>query len=197
AYLKPGAGGKVRIELIGEDERVLVRNIKVMDFVPVGAWAVMSLDLDYEIAATAEAAWVKISVDDEYGRTVAMNSVPLILLSVGEADIVPPMDVLAPVIIREPTRTTLIQGGTLVVSGLARPMGDQPLLVRLVTAEGKEVGMRLAGVGPHDPGGFGEFAVEVPYNISDPTKALLTVTEGADSISDVIRLSSIEVMLSP
>ncbi|MGW8250508.1 MAG: hypothetical protein ACWGO1_07680, partial [Anaerolineales bacterium] len=46
AYLKPGAGGKVRSELIGEDERVLVRNIKLMDFVPVGAWAVTSLDLD-------------------------------------------------------------------------------------------------------------------------------------------------------
>jgi hypothetical protein len=150
AYLKPGAGGMVRIELIGEDDRVLVRNIKVMDFVPVGAWAVMSMDLDFEIAAVAESAWMKISVDDEYGRTVAMNSVPLILLSVGEADIVPPMDVLAPIIIREPTSKTLIQGGTLLVSGLARPMGDQPLLVQLVTAEGKEVGMRLAGVDAHN-----------------------------------------------
>ena len=197
AYLKPGAGGKVRVELIGEDERVLVRNIKVMDFVPVGAWAVMSLDLDFEIAATAEAAWLKISVDDEFGRTVAMNSVPLILLSVGEADIVPPMDVLAPIIIREPTRRTLIQGGTLIVSGLARPGSDNPLLVRLVTAEGKEVGMRLVGVDEREPGKYGEFVAEVPYNIVDPTKVLVTVTEGADSLSDVIHLSSIEVMLSP
>lgn len=197
AYLKPGAGGKVRVELIGEDERVLVRNIKVMDFVPLGAWAVMSLDLDFEIAATAEAAWLKISVDDEFGRTVAMNSVPLILLSVGEADIVPPMDVLSPIIIREPTKRTLIQGGTLIVSGLARPGSENPLLVRLVTAEGREVGMRLAGVNGPGPGSYGEFVVEVPYNIGDPTKVLLTVTEGADSLSDVIHLSSIEVMLSP
>ncbi len=197
AYLKPGAGGKVRVELIGEDERVLVRNIKVMDFVPVGAWAVMSLDLDFEIAATAEAAWLKISVDDEFGRTVAMNSVPLILLTVGEADIVPPMDVLAPIIIREPTRRTLIQGGSLIVSGLARPGGENLLLVRLITAEGREVGMRLAGVDAPAPGKYGEFVVEVPYNIVDPTKVLVIVTEGANSLSDVIHLSSIEVMLSP
>lgn len=197
AYLKPGAGGRVRVELIGEDERLLVRNIKVMDFVPLGAWAVMSLDLDFEIAATAEAAWLKISVDDEFGRTVAMNSVPLILLSVGEADIVPPMDVLSPIIIREPTKRTLIQGGMLIVSGLARPGSENPLLVRLVTAEGREVGMRLAGVNGPGPGSYGEFVVEVPYNIGDPTKVLLTVTEGADSLSDVIHLSSIEVMLSP
>ncbi len=197
AYLKPGAGGKVRIELIGEDNRVLVRNIKTMDFLPTGAWAVMSLDLDFEISATAEAAWLKISVDDEFGRTVAMNSVPLILLSIGEADIVPPMDLLAPIVIREPTKQTLIQGGTLLVTGMARPGGTDPLMVRLVTAEGKEVGMRLAGVDEHTPGSYGTFAVEVPYKIDEPTKALLTVTEGADSISDVIHLVSIEVMLSP
>lgn len=197
SYLKPGAGGKVRIELIGEDNRVLVRNIKTMDFVPTGAWAVMSLDLDFEIAATAEAAWLKISVDDEFGRTVAMNSVPLILLSVGEADIVPPMDLLAPIVIQEPTKKTLIQGGTLLVTGMARPGGPDPLMVRLVTAEGKEVGMRLAGVDTPGPGSYGTFAVEVPYKIENPTKALLTVTEGADSISDVIHLASIEVMLSP
>lgn len=197
AYLKPGAGGKVRIELIGEDDRVLVRKIKVMDFVPTGAWAVMSLDLDFEISATAESAWLKISVDDEYGRTVALNSVPLILLSVGEADIVPPMDVLAPIVIQEPTKKTLIQGGKVLVSGMARPNGPNPLLVQLITADGRQVGFRLAGVETPQPGSYGPFAVEVPYQISDPVKVLLTVSEGADSITDVIHLASIEVMLSP
>lgn len=196
-YLKPGAGGKVRIELIGEDDRVLVRQIKVMDFVPTGAWAVMSMDLDFEIAATAESAWLKISVDDEYGRTVALNSVPLILLSVGEADIVPPLDVLAPIVIQEPTKKTLIQGGKVFVSGMARPNGPNPLLVQLITAEGRQVGFRLAGVETPQPGAYGPFAVEVPYQISDPVKVLLTVSEGADSITDVIHLASIEVMLSP
>lgn len=177
-YLKPGAGGKVRIELIGEDGRVLVRNIKTMDFVPKGAWAVMSLDLDFEIAATAESAWLKISVDDERGRTVALNSVPLILLSIGDPDIVPPRDVLAPIVIQEPTRSTLVQGGKVLVTGMARPGSLNPLMVRLVDDEGREVGMRLAGVDVPTLGSYGPFAVEVPYKITDPTKVLLTVTEG-------------------
>ena len=197
AYLKPGAGGRVRIELIGEDDRILARIIKVMDFVPVGAWAVMSMDLDFEIAATAEAAWLKISVDDEFGRTVALNSVPLILLSVGEADIVPPMDVQSAIILEEPTKKTLIQGGKLLVTGLARPSSHDPLLVQMITAEGKQVGMRLAGVDVTEIGKYGTFAAEVPYNIDQPTKVLLTITEGADSINDIIHLTSLEVMLSP
>ena len=69
--------------------------------------------------------------------------------------------------------------------------------MQLTTADGKQVGFRLAGVDLPQPGSYGDFAVEVPYQISDPVKALLTVSEGADSLSDVVHLASIEVMLSP
>jgi hypothetical protein len=196
-YMKPGAGGKVSIELSGEDGRILYREIRKINFVPTGAWATFTVDFEFEIAATAEAGRLKISVADEYGRTVALNSVPLILLSLGEADIVPPRDLLAPIIIRQPKRKALIQGGKLVVSGFARPEGSGPLMVKLVTAQGAEPGFRLAEVGAPGLDGYSEFAVEVPYTVSKPTPALLVVEEGASSLSDVIHLSSFEVLLSP
>jgi hypothetical protein len=196
-YLLPGAGGKVRIELLGEDNRLLARQVRTLNFVPVGAWAVMALDLDFEIAATAEEGRLQISVDDEYKRTVALNSVPLILLSVGEADVIPPQDVLAPIILREPTKRTLIQGGKLQVSGLARVSSDKPLLARLITAQGAEVGMRLVDVSEPASDGYRYFSAEVPYKITDPLRALLIVTEGDEVINDIIHLTSLEVMLSP
>lgn len=196
-YLKPGAGGKVLIELLGEGERVLYREVRKINFVPVGAWATFTLDINFEIAATAEVGRLKISVDDEFGRTVALNSVPLILLSVGDADIVPPQDVLAPIVIRQPKKKALLQGGKVVVSGLARPSSDQPLMVKLITDKGNEVGFRLVNVDTPAGGGYGTFAVEVPYTVSQPTPALLVVLEGASNLANVIHLSSIEVLLSP
>jgi hypothetical protein len=196
-YLKPGAGGKVLIELLGEEDRVLYREVRKIDFVPVGAWATFTLDIDFEIAATAEVGRLKISVDDAVGRTVALNSVPLILLSIGDADIVPPQDVLAPIIIRQPKKKALIQGGKLVVSGLARPDSDQPLMVKLISDQGNEVGFRLVDVDAPGEGGYGTFAIEVPYTVSQPTPALLVVLEGASTLADVIHLSSIDVLLSP
>ena len=196
-YLKPGAGGKVLIELLGEEERALYREVRKIDFVPVGAWATFTLDIDFEIAATAEVGRLKISVDDAVGRTVALNSVPLILLSVGDADIVPPQDVLAPIIIRQPRKKALIQGGKLVVSGLARPDSSQPLMVKLISDQGSEVGFRLVDVGTPGEGGYGAFAAEVPYTVSQPTPSLLVVLEGGSSLADVIHLSSIDVLLSP
>ncbi len=196
-YLQPGAGGKVRIELLGEDNRLLARQIRTLNFVPVGAWAVMSLDLDFEIAATAEEGRLQISVDDEYKRTVALNSVPLILLSVGEADIIPPQDVLAPIILREPTKRTLIQGGKLQISGLARVSSDKPLLARLITTQGAEVGMRLVDVSEPVVNGYGTFSAEISYSITNPMRVLLVVSEGDEVINDIIHLTSLEVMLSP
>jgi hypothetical protein len=194
--MKPGAGGRVRIELLGEDNRILYREIRKIDFVPTGAWATFTVDFDYEIE-TNEAGRLKISVDDDAGRTVALNSVPLILLSLGEADIVPPRDVLAPIIVRQPRKKALIQGGMLVVSGLARLEGGNLLAVKLVTAKGSQVGFRLAEVQGASPGGYGEFAVEVPYTVSEPTLALLIVQEGGASLDDIIHLTSFEVLLSP
>jgi hypothetical protein len=196
-YLKPGAGGKVRAELLGEDERILYRNVRVVNFVPVGAWATLTFDIDYEISAAAEAGRLVFSVDDEYGRTVALNSVPLILLSIGEADIVPPRDVLAPIILRQPRKKAVIQGGSVYVTGWARPNGDQPLLVRLLNSKGGEVGSRQATIGPPGEGGYGEFAVEVPYTVSQATTVLLSATIGGRAIDDVIHLVSREVILSP
>jgi hypothetical protein len=105
--------------------------------------------------------------------------------------------VLAPIVIQEPTRSTLVQGGKVLVTGMARPGSLNPLMVRLVDDEGREVGMRLAGVDVPTLGSYGPFAVEVPYKITEPTKVLLTVTEGGSGLDDPIHISSLDVMLSP
>ncbi len=195
-YFKSGGSGKLRIELLGEDGRMLYRNIRPITSVAPGAWVFLVLDVDFEISAVAESGRLQLSVDDEYGRVIALNTVPLILLSIGEADINPPVDAQAPLIIQQPGRKALVQGGKVLVTGLVRPESDQPLMVRLLTTKGSEVGARLASITPAD-GGYSTFAVEVPYNITNPTSVLLVVTMGAANINDVIHLSSREIMIGP
>lgn len=196
AYLQPGAGSKVKIELLGEDNRLLARQIKTFTSLPPGAWAVLITELDFEIAATAESARLRLSVADEQGRITELNSVPLILLSFGEADIIPPANVKAPIIIAQPTRRTLIQGGKAVVRGLARLETGQPLLVQFIDPSGAQVGMRLAAVETLEGSAYGTFAVEVPYNVSKYAEALLVVSEGSEA-EYIKHLTSVEVRLSP
>lgn len=197
AYVKTGAGGRVLIELLGEDNRILYRELKVIDYVKAGASAILSTDMDFEIASIAEMGRLRVSIEDEYKRTVAINSVPLVLLSIGDPDIIPPIDVLSPIVIQQPASKALIQGGKVLVTGLARSGGLGTLMVKLVTTEGREVGSRLVGVQTPPEGGFGTFAIEVAYNVSQPTAVLLVVNEGAQSMNDLIYLSSLEFMVSP
>ena len=195
-YLKTGAGSKARIELLGEDHRLLFGETKVFN-VPEGGRAVLSMDISFEIAAPAEAGRLQVYVQDKRGRVTALNSVPLILLSLGEADINPPSDALDPLIIQQPSPKALIQGGKVLVSGMARVAEGDILMARLITETGGEVGLRLANVTLLPQGGYGAYAVEVPYTVEQPTPALLVVSQGDSDNSDFIHLSSVEVLLSP
>jgi hypothetical protein len=197
SYLRTGDDGRVLVELLGEDGRLLYREVSAINYAPAGGHAVFVTDIDFEIPGAAEVGHLRLSVNDEYGRTYATNSVDLILLAIGDFEILPPSDVLSQIVILEPTRRKLIQGDKLLVSGLARVLGEQPLLITILDTQGKIIGQRLAGVQTPPDGGYGPFAVEVPFNIDSLTNARITVTRSDPGLNEVVYLSSVEVMLSP
>jgi hypothetical protein len=197
AYLKPGAENRVQIELLGEGNSVLARQIKVLPWVDRYGKATLYMKLDFEIPATAEAARLRISVMDEFGRTTAVNSVPLILISIGESDILPPPDALASIYIELPTSKSLIQGKSLLAHGWARPNSDDYLMLQLIGEDGKVLGKRVTNVETPGQSGYGSFTAEVPFFVTEPTPALLVVWEGEGSLSNIIHLTGVEVLLSP
>jgi hypothetical protein len=108
AYLKTGGDGRVVVELLGEDRRVLFREVKNVRTVPAGSWVPLKMALDYEISAAAEAGRLQIYVADQNQHTTALSSIPLILLSIGADDIYPSQDRLAPIVIQSPHKKALI-----------------------------------------------------------------------------------------
>lgn len=196
AALIPGPNGVVRIELLGEDGRLLMREVKVYNVAP-GARISLGSEVKFEISAVAEAARAQILVEDNHGRTLSLASVDLILLSIGDADINPVVDTLENIIIEEPAANALIQGGQVLVSGLARLRSDQPLMIEIQTDDGRVVGTRQVSVISPESGGHGTFAIEVPYTLSVTTRARLFIWERGERIPGLSHLSSLEVMLSP
>jgi hypothetical protein len=196
AYLRPGAGGKVRIELFGEDGRALLRLVQVYYAAP-NARVHIYEDLAYEISAAAELGRLVITTEDGFGRPVAVNSVDLVLLGMGEADPNPSGEEQQAIVIRKPAMGALIQGGTLVLSGEARPVDSGLLRVELVSEEGKVVGQRAATVGEPGPNGYGAFQVEVPYQVDSFTRARLVISAGGAPMSEIRWLASVEVLLGP
>ncbi len=195
AYLEPGARGNVRFELLGEDGRLLFRTIKSYY---AGARVYVNLDIEYEISAAAEAGRLQITTEDSYGRKIALASEDLLLLSIGNSDLNPTGDKREKIIIQEPKAKTLIQGGKVIVSGLALTASDKPLLVDLLGVDGKPLGPnRLVNLSDPRPDGYAIFLAELPYSASKPTWARLEVYELDSHIPGITHLSSIEVLLSP
>ena len=196
ASLRPGSSNRVRIELLGEDGRLLVR--KIINYSATSGSVVgVAVELDFEIAAVAEAARLVISTDDSYGRIVALASVDLVLLSIGENDLNPPGDLLEPVVIRDPLPNTLIQGGVLVVMGRAWPTSSGELLIELVDAKGKVVGYRQASISEPDDMGYGVFTTDIAYEVKGPTWVRLIVSDVGDRPKGLKHVTSLEVLLSP
>lgn len=194
--IKPGSTGRVRLELLGEDGRLLVR--KLINFRTDLGRVGFSDELDYEISAVAETGRLQISTYDQYGRIEELTSVDLILLSMGEADLNPPGPLTESIVIQEPLPSKLIQGGKVFVSGLARVSSDLPLLIELITKDGSVVGYRQAGVTVDPAGAHTPFMIEVPYQVYEPTWVRLTVKEmSSGRIEGIIELTSLEVLLSP
>lgn len=196
ASVKPGADGRVRVELLGEDGRLLVR--KILNVGNVQGWALISESLDFEITAAAETGRLVISTYDSFGRLNALRAVDMILLSLGESDLNPPGSDQEAVIVLEPLPNKLIQGGLLLVNGLTNLPAETPLLVELITAQGKVVGYRLGAI-PVDPQGeYVPFIVEVPYQVDKPTWVRLTIRQDSSGrIPGITYATSLEVLLSP
>jgi hypothetical protein len=191
-----GDGKVVRVELFGEDGRLLARDVRNYSKVPWDA-ARIGMPLDFEISAAAELGRVVISAEDSFGRLIEVNSMNLILLSHGITELNPSSGLQQRIIIQDPLEQTLIQGGKLIISGRARPDTAQPLRVMLVAEDGRILGQRLAGVTILVPGDYGTFMAEVPYSVAEVTPALLTIFEEGGTISEISFLTSLKVVLAP
>lgn len=190
-------GKVVRVELRGEDGRLLARHLRTYTNVP---WdiAKIGVDLDFGISAAAEAGRLVVSVEDPFGRLMDVNSVNLILISVGQSELNPATALWQRLIIEEPMPNALIQGGKLIISGRALPNDpEQPLRVMLVGEDGRVLGQRLAGVTYEKAGDYGTYIAEVPYQVTDLTAALLVIYEEGGLVSDIAHLSSTQVILAP
>ncbi len=194
----PGDNGWVQLDLLGEDGRHIVA--EQMDYRnSTGRHFWISPMVQFSITAAAETSRLVISTHDLFGRTVTLSSVDLILLAVGENEINPAVGDQEPYLVRSPRPEQVVQGGTLTVSGLARPVNDQPLILELIDEYRAVVGSAQIQVPPpsgdlsHTP-----FQVDIPYSVGITTPVRLTLRqESAGRIPGTVSLSSMLLVLEP
>ena len=194
-YAIPGYGANGRVTLYGEDGRLLAT--KVLQLNTAYTWAYFYGTLTFEVQGAGELGRLTMSTQDAYGRLTAVNSVHLILLPEGYSIVNPPGNLKERCVIDQPATGHRIAGGTLAVVGEMRPYNSLPLVIELVTREGKVIASQQVDVSPAADDSYVPFQVDVPYSISSGTWTLLSISEPDDRISGTMYLYSQEIYLNP
>ena len=196
ASVKPGSNAAVRIELLGEDGRLLTREVRRYSSLE-NEWVSLGGEVSYGINSVAEIGHLQIGIEDEHGRLHSVSSVDLILQSMGNQDLFQPVDLLEDIILLLPKPNRLIQGGTMRIDGLARPRTGKLLMIEIVSSDGRIVGTRQVSVTPQSDSSYGTFTIDVPYKVDYTTRVRVKVWEPGESIPGIVNLSSVEVLVSP
>lgn len=195
SYIVPGYDNLTRIELYGEDGRLLARQL--LRVYTSMKWAYLSVDIPFEVQAAAEVARLQISTQDQYGRISMLTSVRLLLLSAGYEEINPPGNLDERCSLVSPSPGTRVSKGKLTVSGQMRPLNSQPLVIELITATGAVVGSKMVAVQPALDDSYLPFADDITYGIPAATWVRLTIRQSDERIAGTIYLFSQEVYLTP
>lgn len=197
-FAMPGEDGLIQIDLIGEDSRFITR--QVLEYPNyLGRNIGIAPQVEFEIPAVAETARLVVSTNDKFGRKIAISSLELVLLTIGENEINLPVYQMEPFIIREPKRDGIFTGGMARIVGLARPVNDSPLIVQLIAEDGRVVSQRQFTVEPpsgdlsHTP-----FTIDLPYQVSENTPVRVTIRQESDTrIGGTVALTTVLAMLIP
>ena len=188
-----GKSEKVQIELYGEDGRLLTRNVK--RGVPTSGKGVpQQIKVPFEIRAAAEVGRLTVSTTDKEGRMQSLNSVRLLLLSSGVNEINPPGNPSEPVGVFSPESEEEITGGVLNVKGDIWPFNLNPVILELVGPDGRSMALRILNLEQLHPQ---LFETTLPYKVSEPTLARLTIRQDDDRIDGLFYVYSQEVLLNP
>lgn len=191
--IRAGASKRVQIDLYGEDGRLLSRTLKRN--VPTSNRGILqTAKITFEISGAAEVGRVTVSTFDKEGRIQSLNSVRVLLLSSGVNEITPAGNPSEPVGVVEPVVDEPVSGGVLTVRGDVWPFNLQPVVLELIDPEGKSIGLRILSVTTIQPQ---LFEATIPYKVTEPTLARLTIRQDDDRMPGLFYVYSQEVLLNP
>jgi len=174
-----GDSERVQVDLLGEDGRVLQRNLEKVTQAHSGNFR--NFRMSFEIRAVSEAGYIRTSTKDDYGRIQALNTMPVLLYSIGSAQINPVGNMIYERVSLDGIKDgDSIVGGVLNLKGRFWPFNDQPVVVELLLQDGKSISSRILQFNGIDPQSF---ETALPYEVTEPTLVRLTIRQDNPLIS--------------
>ena len=194
----PAPDGRIQIALIGEDGRILFnRSLRYAQ--STSGQVFIQEEIDFSIGGVAETARLILYTLDGFDRMISLSSVDLILLSLGEEQISPPVSLREPLFIIRPYVNEPFSGNLITVRGLISPVSNQPVILEVISEQNIILFSTTLDAGPVTPErSYVPFEVTIPYTVQSFTRARLTLHQDSDTrIPGSVAISSQTISLSP
>ena len=200
AIIAAGESDKIQVDLLGEDGRVLQRFIQKLERNPLGIF--QRFEFDFEIRAVSEAGYIRISTKDDFGRMQALNTMPVLLYSVGTTLVNPVGNLIYERVAMDGFKEkTEFYSGQVALKGRIWPYNDEPVFVDLVTSDGRTVSTRVLAMSGNEAQ---PFETILPYKVTEPTPARLTFRQdnpllfvSDPELGKLVYVYTVEVILNP
>jgi hypothetical protein len=158
-------------------------------------------DLSFEIRAVSERGYIRISSKDDRGRIQALNTMPVLLYSIGDNQINPQGNMIYERVMYEGLKDgDEVSGGVVNLKGRFWPVNTQPVFIELLPINGTPISSRTLYFKGTDTQSF---ETTLPYKITEPTRVRLSIHQDSlDFASDpdlkkYIYVHTMELMLYP
>lgn len=198
--LVSGRSEIVKIDLLGENGRLLQRGLERVNRNPSGNYR--SFEMAFEIRAVSERGYIRISSKDDHGRIENLNTMPVLLYSIGDAQINPVGNMIYERISLDGLEDgDEIFGGVVNLKGMIWPVNQTPVFVEMLTEDGLPISARVLNFNGVDTQ---PFETTLPYKVTEPTRIRLTFRQDSPDLSDddpelkkLIYVYTLELVLNP
>ncbi|MFN8412701.1 MAG: hypothetical protein U0Z26_09970 [Anaerolineales bacterium] len=168
--LVSGRSEIVRVDLLGENGRILQRGLERVNRSLSGNYR--SFKMAFEIRAVSEKGYIRISSKDDHGRLENLNTMPVLLYSVGDAQINPVGNLIYERCMLDGLKDgDEVSGGVVNLKGRFWPVNDSPVFVDMLLPDGTPITSRILNFNGIDPQ---PFETTLPYKVTEPTLVRLS-----------------------
>lgn len=196
AYAYPGAQGKVSLQLWDEAGNLTADQLIQLKG---SGWVSFSSQIPFEVKAAGESALLTLTTFDDAGRRIAVSSVPLLLLQLGDSQIEAAGFAKEPFVLRQPVAGTIVSGNPLHLEGYLHSFSTAPVILEAIKANGAVVCSKQIGVpGASSGDDYTPFSLDLACLVSENTPVRISLRQTMDQSPYLdLALASVLATLTP
>jgi len=161
-----------------------------------------SFEMAFEIRAVSEKGYIRISSKDDHGRIQTLNTMPVLLYSIGDIQVNPVGNLIY-------ERVSLdgledgdeVSGGVVNLKEMLWPVNETSVFVEMLTESGVPISARVLNFNGIETQ---PFETTLPYKVTEPTRVRLTFRQDSPELSNsdpelkkLVYVYSMELVLNP